>query len=81
MLNGANEVTSYVEDGRSLVVEGNATYGYSDKILVQLSREVEAGDTVVIKVNFGDLTGNPSLMDLSDKAFELLDGGTGRLGL
>src|SRR5690606_9016381 len=26
----------------------------------------------------GDLTGSPALMDLSDKAFELLDGGTGR---
>jgi hypothetical protein len=73
-----NEVTSYVEDGRSLVIEGNTTYGYSDKILVQLAREVEFGDTIVVKVNFGDLTGNPELMDLTDKAFELLDGGTGR---
>ncbi|MBC7133329.1 MAG: hypothetical protein H5U16_09525 [Roseovarius sp.] len=60
------------EDGRTLVVEGDATTGLSDQISVQLSREVEVGDTIVVKLNLGGLTGDPTLTDRTDKAINIL---------
>ena len=66
-------VTGFVEDGRSLIVEGDTPTGYSDIILVELAREVAVGETVVVKLNLGDLTGNEELKNLTDQAFTLVE--------
>ena len=65
--------TTLQEDGRTLVVEGDGT-GLSDKVSVQLTRAPEPGDTIVVKLNFGGLTGDAALADLTDKAIEIGSG-------
>ncbi|WP_201742286.1 hypothetical protein [Mangrovicoccus ximenensis] len=69
-VDGDGNVDGYVEDGRTLTIEGDATTGFGDIVLVKLAKEVESGQ-VVIKVNLGDLTGNPDLKALTDQAVTL----------
>jgi hypothetical protein len=60
------------EDGRTLVVEGDATTRLTDHLGVQLAREVAEGDTIVVKLTLGGLTGDPTLADQTDKAINIL---------
>jgi len=44
---------SGVNDGRTLVVEGNSVTQLQDAFLVQLSRAPQVGDVIVIRIDFG----------------------------
>ena len=55
------------EDGRSLVIEGNATTKLNDELLVQLAKAPEAGDTIVVKLFVNEFSDeNIMIYDVDD---------------
>ncbi|RUY91989.1 hypothetical protein, partial [Mesorhizobium sp. M7A.F.Ca.CA.001.10.2.1] len=55
------------EDGRSLVIEGNATTKLNDELLVQLAKAPDAGDTIVVKLYVNEFSDeNIMIYDVDD---------------